>query len=263
MKRRRWTRIVGAGAGLLGVYLIALVALAPASFAWRVVEPHLELPVALEIGSLSGFLWNGRAQALRVNGRQAGALAWRWQPAALVHGRLGLQIDWHLGGDRIVGQLRLGPSAGEATAVRGVLAASRVQGWFELPLLLEGQLDLDIARIAWDEDTGIHSAAGAVFWANAAAGLPRPVPLGQYRGGLESMDGALRLRVESSPESMLAVQGLAGWAPPATHHVDFLLRARTEAEAALRPALDMLAQPQSDGSYRLRLDSTPTNASAR
>ncbi|AHE99797.1 type II secretion system protein N [Thioalkalivibrio paradoxus] len=256
MKQKSLKRLGGAAALVLVAYLAALAATAPASVVWRVAEPRLELPFALEIAAVSGSAWRGRADGLRIDGRDAGTLAWRWQPAALLTGRLGLAVDWEDGRDRVNGRLRLSPGELQAQGVRGTLAAQRLQEWFDLPLLLDGQIGLDLSAIAWQFDGGFQTAEGTLFWGNAAAGLPRPIPLGEYRGVLGLRDGMLLTEIESAPESPLDVAGAAGWRPDGGHWVDLVLQTAADAAPALSSALDAAARAQPDGSHRIRLGET-------
>lgn len=247
-------RVAGAAALVLAAYLATLVALFPADVAWRMVEARLDLPVAIEPGALTGRMWNGRAEGLRVDGREIGAIAWHWQPGALLRGRLGLALRWQADAERVDARLRLGRGAAEVAGVRGTLAASRIQSGFDLPLLLEGQLELDVARIRWTADNGFEEARGALLWSGAGAGLPRPIPLGQYRAELDAEAGALGVRIESAPDSMLTADGNASWHPAGRYRVDLELRAAADADRNLTAALDAIARPQPDGSHRLQLE---------
>nr|WP_296751184.1 type II secretion system protein N [Thioalkalivibrio sp.] len=253
MMRPHAKQIAGAGALVLAAYLVALVLLFPASLAWRLAEPGLDLPFALDPGTLSGPVWRGRAGPVRVNGQDVGAVAWRWQPGSLLRGRLGLALDWQAGPDRLQGHLRLGRGDAAARAVRGELHAGRLQAWLDLPVLLDGRVALDIGRIRWSADAGFQDAEGTLHWAEAAAGLPRTMPLGQYRAELEAREGALGVWIESGPESGLAATGTASWHPAGDYRVDLELRAGPGVERALTGALDAIARPQPDGSYRLQL----------
>ncbi|AGA35457.1 type II secretion system protein N [Thioalkalivibrio nitratireducens DSM 14787] len=246
-------RLLGAAAVVLVAYLVALAGTAPAGVVWRVAEPRLDLPFALEVATVSGSTWRGRADGIRVDGRDAGALAWRWQPAALLTGRLGLAVDWEGGRDQVTGRLRLRPGELQAQGVRGTLGAQRLQEWFDLPLLLNGQIGVDLPAIAWHFDTGFQEAQGALSWGGAAAGLPRPIPLGEYRAVLGLRDGMLLAEIESAPESPLDIAGAAGWRPDGGYRVDLVLRAAADATPALSGALNTAARPQPDGSHRITL----------
>jgi general secretion pathway protein N len=249
----RAKQIAGAGALVLAAYLVTLGLLFPASLAWRLAEPGRNLPFALDPGTISGPAWGGRAGPVRVNGQDVGTVTWRWQPGSLLRGRLGLALEWQMGPDRLQGNLRLGRGDAAARAVRGELDAGRLQAWLNLPVLLDGRVALDIGGIRWRADAGFQEAEGTLHWAEAAAGLPRTMPLGQYRAELETREGALGVRIDSGPESALEATGTASWHPAGDYRVDLELRAGPGAERALTGALDAIARPQPDGGYRLLL----------
>jgi len=261
MTRSGVKTLAGAGALLLFAYLVALIAMAPAASVWKLLEPRLDLPVAVQIQELSGSFWNGRAGPLRVEGREIGNLAWRWQPMALLQGQLGLRLNWRAGADEADLLLRLRRGAAQVSGLRGALEASRLQPWFDLPVLLGGRVELDIARIRWDAVAGFQQADGTVLWADAAAGLPRPLALGLYRAEVDALDGSLLARIGASPESPLDIRGTASWHPSGGHRLDLSLRSGSQADPALRSALDTIARRQPDGSHRLLLeDSRPSVA---
>jgi len=253
MTRPQAKRIAGTAALLLAVYLATLAFLFPADIAWRIAEARLGLPVTVTTATVSGRIWNGRADGLRVDGHEAGSLHWRLQPAALLRGRLGLTLRWESGGDRVDARLRLGTRSARATNVRGGLDASRIQAWFDLPLLLDGRLELDLPRVRWTAEGGFADAAGTLLWAGAGAGLPRPIRLGDYRAELAADSGRLEVRIDSSPDSTLAAEGEASWHPTGEYNVDLELRAAAGADRNLVAALDSIAQRQADGSHRLQL----------
>ncbi|MBS0002134.1 MAG: type II secretion system protein N [Thioalkalivibrio sp.] len=253
MTRARSKRVAGSLALLLAVYVAALLFLFPASVAWRIAEARLDLPVAVSTGALTGGIWSGRADAVRVDRHHLGAVTWRLQPGSLLGGRLGLALGWQLEGDRIDARVRLGRRSAEAVDVRGGLDAGRIQDWFELPLLLDGRLTLDLQRLRWSGDAGFEEAAGALLWAGAAGGLPRPIALGDYGAQLDAADGALVARIESGPGSPLEVGGSAAWHPAGEYRVDLEVRPTPDAHRNLVAALDSVARRESDGGYRLQL----------
>jgi general secretion pathway protein N len=253
MKRRRWSRVAGAAGVLLAAYLGALLALFPAGLLWRLVEPRLELPFALDLGTVSGTAWQGRADGLRAGGRKIGTVAWRLRPAVLLSGRLGVDLRWSAGADQVDLRLRLGRGDTEIRALRGGLDAARLQAWFGLPVLLEGRVELDVPLLRMAFDTGFDAAEGAVLWTGAGGGLPRPIPLGQFRARLALEDAMLRAAIESAPESPLQAEGSAGWGPVSGYLVDLTLQAGPNAAPVLQSALNSIGPRQPDGSHRLRL----------
>ena len=253
MTRQRTKRVAGGLALLLAVYLATLLYLFPADVAWRIAEARLDLPVAVSTGAVTGRLWNGRADAVRVDRHQPGTVTWRVQPAALLRGRVGITLGWRLADDRVDARVRVGRRSAEAVDVRGGVSAGRIQEWFDLPLLLEGRFTLDLRRLKWSDAAGFEEAAGAVLWADAAGGLPRPIALGDYAAELDAAEGALEARIESGPDSPLEVGGSAAWHPSGEYRVDLDLRPTADAHRNLVATLDTIAQRQADGHYRLRL----------
>ena len=252
MTRRAAKRIAGAIGFFLAVYLSVLVFLFPADTGWRIVEAQTDLPVTVNAFSVSGRVWNGRADTLQVGGRHIGSITWRLMPASLLRGRLGLLLSWESGNDQLDAKVYLGTGSTRATDIRGRLGAERIQTWFDLPLLLEGQITMDISRIRWSADSGFTDANGALLWAGAGAGLPRPMPLGEYRAGLSALNGALLAQIDSGPGSSLAAEGNASWHPMGEYHVDLELSAAPDASRNLVAALDSVARQRPDGRHHLR-----------
>jgi general secretion pathway protein N len=252
MIRKQAKRVAGAIALLLAVYLAALVFLFPASIAWRVVEARLDLPITVVADSVTGRIWSGRANGVRVDGHDVGAVDWRLMPASLLRGRLGLMLDWQSGGDRVDARVRLGIRSAEATDVRGGLDAARIQAWGALPLLLDGRLELELPRIHWSADGGFTDADGTLLWSAAGAGLPRPIRLGEYRAELSAAEGALAASIDSGADSPLAAEGTASWHPAGEYRVDLRLLPGADADSNLVAAIDSIAQRQADGSLRLQ-----------
>lgn len=253
MNRPAAKRIAAYAGLLLAVYLAALLLLFPADVGWRLAEARMNLPVAVTADSVSGRIWNGQADGLRVDRDPVGSVAWRLQPASLLRGRLGLKLRWESGNDHLDASVRLGTRSAQAADVRGGLGAERIQAWFDLPLLLGGHLTLDVARIRWSAGAGFTDAGGALLWAGAGAGLPRPVPLGDYRADLSATDGALLARIDTGPGAALAAEGTASWHPAGEYHVDLELSAAPDADRNLVAAIDNIAQRQPDGRHRLQL----------
>ncbi|MGC1522097.1 MAG: type II secretion system protein N [Steroidobacteraceae bacterium] len=74
---------------LIGIAaIVAAVAALPAS-----IVVHF-LPPTVVAGDFSGSLWHGSAGRITVDGRDAGALEWRLQPAALLGMTLSTELHW-------------------------------------------------------------------------------------------------------------------------------------------------------------------------
>ncbi len=78
----------------LGLYLVFLVILAPAAW-WLKLVP---LPSQIQLGPVSGTLWQGQIQAVSLNGYVLQQVNWQLKPWALLTGKLALSLD--------IGQIR-------------------------------------------------------------------------------------------------------------------------------------------------------------
>lgn len=245
-------RAAALGGLLAAAYVLSLAALFPAERLWRMIEPQLNALPETSVEGIAGNVWGGRADALRVAGQDLGRLSWRVQPSALLTGWLGFRLRLDSAGDSIALSLRLRPGSLQVREGSGSIAAERLRDAFELPLLLDGRVDVVLARLAFDRSEGFHSLEGSAAWLGAAGGLPQPVPFGSYRAVLEPRgDGSAFARIESAPGSPLLAEGWAAWHPANGYEVDLLLR--TEAPS-IRSVLETMAAPQTDGAYRLLVD---------
>ncbi len=75
------TKLVAAGTA---AFLLTMIVCLPA----RVLG--FWLPPQVAVGALSGSIWNGRTDALAINGQPLGALQWKVRPLHLLRGRLAL-----------------------------------------------------------------------------------------------------------------------------------------------------------------------------
>ena len=78
----------------IGLYLLFLVVLAPAAWWLKLVA----LPPQVQLGPVSGTLWQGQVQAVSFNGYVLQQVNWQLKPWALFTGKLALSLD--------IGQIR-------------------------------------------------------------------------------------------------------------------------------------------------------------
>ena len=76
-------------AAVVGLYLIFLLATAPAS----ILFSNIKLPPNLRITSVSGTVWNGRIEHVEFSGIQVGSVQWVVHPLALLLGSLSVDIE--------------------------------------------------------------------------------------------------------------------------------------------------------------------------
>ena len=78
----------------IGLYLLFLLVLAPAAWWLKLVT----LPPQVQLGPVSGTLWQGQIQAVSLNGYVLQQVNWQLKPWALFTGKLALSLD--------IGQIR-------------------------------------------------------------------------------------------------------------------------------------------------------------
>lgn len=239
-------------AGGLGLYAVALAVLAPA---W-LLDAALDDASAgrLRLASPEGTVWSGRATAeLRDDGggrRWSAPLSWRWQPAALLAGRLDYRLG--TGPAASLSAVSVTRSRVEFSGVDIRMPAARLAE--AIPALapwgVGGELQLRADRLAFGP---AHAAGGfTVHWRAAGSTLSPVSPLGDYALEVEGRDQAWRARLHTLA-GPLQLDGHGGWrsgdrpAFEATAVVPAPLRDQ------LAPFLRMVAIERGEGRFEWRL----------
>lgn len=232
--------------GLVVLALGLLVALFPASWAWRLAG---DKPAQLQVGPIHGSVWQGRAEDLRYAGLDLGTLHWRLSPAQL-WGR----TDLHL---RLQGALYHGKAeitrSGDTLTGRDVHLEATVD---TLPVTLgtpamhpRGTLVVDIDRVEL-HDRWPRTLEGHVTWQDAElADRFDTVPLGDLRADLGERNGSVLVAKLSDGGGPLALSGTVE-VSPLGWRVDAVLRTRKDTPLMHR-VIAQLGQPSSDGSLHV------------
>ena len=237
-------------------YLFFLLASWPVANLWAFLEPRLAGDAAIEVQDLSGSVWAGQVGALTVGTQELGSLAWRWRPSALLRAGFGLQVNWSVANTVIQGHVLLRPGHGSVRHVRGQVSAAWLQQEWDLPVLLAGDMDLDLKHLVWDPQQGLVAADGVVGWNQAGAGLPQPLALGDLQATLAIAEpGTLQLDLSSAPDAPLALSGTVFWRPTHDYRAALNLRAEDHAAPGLRAALSQIGQNAGDGSRQWSMQS--------
>ncbi|WP_019570478.1 type II secretion system protein N [Thioalkalivibrio sp. ALE11] len=241
------------------VFLIALAGAlavrAPAA-SWAAGAERLGLvPAGVRWDSLQGHPWQGQATGVVAPMGELGDIRWDLRPTALLRGRVALDLAWepprggHLRGTGVVG-----PGTRGIRELEGELPASTLNHLdTDIPLLLDGTLRAHGAALQVDRSGGTVTAGGSLQWMEAAAGVPRPVPLGEHQATLEATDERLQLQLASAPEAALGTSGTL-WVdlrqrPPAIE-ADLQFEARDHADPGLHNFLSQQLEPDPQGHYR-------------
>lgn len=236
----------------LMAYSLGLLIAWPAQQAWSLVAPRLTgvLPESFAIAQISGTVWRGSAQGMQVNQQDLGAVQWHWRPLGLIRGRIAFAVDVQGVGHHVQGQVGLSWQGWQLIDLGGHMEASRLPELLDWPFLLEGQLLPDDLSITLGYDDRVRAAQGRLLWAAAGAGLPRPLPLGDYHLDSFAEAGRWYADISSDPQSPLQVSGQIGWRPILFYHLDLNLRTQPAAAPLLTSALSALGPVQADGSVR-------------
>ncbi|HEX7339250.1 MAG TPA: type II secretion system protein N [Rhodanobacteraceae bacterium] len=230
--RRRWPWLI---AGALGVLVVAsgvLVAFFPARWAWHWLRADYPL---VRVGQVSGSVWNGRAQGLRVRGQSLGMLHWTLGRAAL-WGNVMLHVDLGGAGVMVNGHIqRDGDGAIVVRDMRFDVPMVRLKVLWPTGMRLAGHVQGDVARATLVEgwptqlDARVHWSDAAVTYAgktlalgqwcsrwHAAGGTVVSAALSDDGRGLVGMHGTLTAtllgwRLDATLTPRRAVPGLDAW----------------------------------------------------
>lgn len=242
-------RLLAFGAG---VYVLALLALAPASL----IDAALRDASAgrLRVAEAQGSLWSGRGEIEVRDGRGDSALSrplsWRLRPAALMLARLGFVVT--LDGSSAPFPLTLSWSRAEVTDARFSLPASALAN--ALPKLgpfgLGGDVDVQISRVAITGD--VVRGGASVQWRGASSALTPVAPLGDYQFRFDGDDGDVHtsLRTLHGP---LQLDGHGDWAQGGRPQFLAVAQMSPAARQQLAPFLRLVAVERADGSFEWRL----------
>ena len=206
----------------------------------------------LELGEVSGTIWNGRAAQARLNGQPIGALSWTLSPWGLPSRRV--DADLQLRGDTWNGDAAVRVLRDRTVHVRDLVLrfpARQLEPALDIPaLVMRGDVELNVpaAELRGAFPTAIQ---GSATWRSAGVAGSAEAVFGDLitdfasdgRGGVQGTlrDGGGPLQAQGSYQA-----GLAGY------RADVTLRAR-DGNPQVTEALQYIGQAQPDGSVRLEI----------
>ena len=206
------------------VGLVVFVVVAIANFPASALIGRL--PEQLVLEGVSGTVWNGGADSIRLLGAPMGSVRWRAQTAALLHGELAYYVEVTRADGYVRGRI--------AAAIGGVLSGDQIE--LSLPI------------------TALEREAAADAWDGALTGVVQSVRL--ERGWPVQLIGTFRVADLKPPATLLRIGSYA---------IDFDGRAPIESalvgrvheldDAALLVRAQLAIRP--DRSYRLEGEVTP------
>lgn len=207
---------------------------------------------ALQVRTVEGLALDGRVEDIRFNGLRLESLDWRFDPAALLQGRLGLRLAAREPQLNLDATVSVGPGRDLRVGdLRGRLSLPRAAELFRLPPLpLDGELELDLAELRVDAQRRPQAARGAARLLGARTTLGRSLELGAFRVELTTVEDGI-LGTVSDEGGPLALTGTVTLSPEGSYRFQGEIGARDGANPQLRQALGVLGRPGPGGTWRV------------
>lgn len=223
------------------------IATCPATLAWRYVAARAG---AVQIDGISGSVWNGHAQTLRVVGHPLGAFDWQLAVLPLLHRKLQASVQLH--GEQMQAQgllTRYADGSLEIADATASLPASIAAPALDIPLLqLLGTLDVHVANLRLQGAWPTH-AQGNIQWRDAAVAGAAQAQLGRLRADFATApDGSIAGTVHDEGG---ALQLNGTFVVREGNYDARATLASRDGNAQVQEALRYIGQPQADGTTLL------------
>jgi general secretion pathway protein N len=237
----------------LVVYVIALIATAPAAFVDSGFASATEGRIRLAVSQ--GTIWAGSGQIVVLDARGHALvikeLAWRVLPASLWRARIecDVELDRSARSFPVMFSLtRITISGADIILPAAVLALVVPQF---APLELGGELAIRVANASIGR--GDIQGNATVRWRAATSALTRVAPLGDYELRIEEKEGALYsvLRTLQGP---LELTGNATWRRGESPKYSATARIPERYRQDLEPLMRLIGAARGDGSFDLSLN---------
>lgn len=238
----------------VAVYLVALLALFPASLALRWFAPAVP---GLALGAADGTLWSGRIGGVEYRGLDLGVAEWSLQPLALLTLTAAAEISLDRpNGAPISAEVRAGfDGSAEITALHGAFTLADLERARLLPKnIASGEVILNLERLELLDGRPV-AATGRGGLTNLRSPLLPGVPLGSYEGDIDTDDNGISV-VFRDVEAPLRVTGEAVLSPDGRYTVSGSVLPTAETPEELRRGLALLGQPDASGRYSFRFSGT-------
>ncbi|MCH8492605.1 MAG: type II secretion system protein N [Idiomarina sp.] len=235
---------------LIFVYIIGLVVLFPA----RMVAAVAPLPSTIQLGQISGSIWNGSVERVVVSGGSDGDISlydveWRLSPWALL--TLSAEVDVNIPAQQrniLQGSLTLNAS-NNALSIRDARFAGDLEDLMlfspiQTPIPIRGGLSLHVQEFILGQPLCSVMSGNAVgVQVNAQLGNQWQ-NLGDYETQLGCTEG--RLGIDMPHNNMLGLS-ITGWVSPSGVDLRIGVAPTAEAPQGIRDLIEWLGEPDSQG----------------
>lgn len=233
---------------LLGLvaYFIFLLAALPATYMTHWVSTHLS---GVQLSDVTGSVFAGRAEGLRVGSRNLGAVEWHFDWLAPFTATLGYRFHLHDDTRDIAGRLDAGLGSLHVRDLKGRMPVASLEPWLPLPThSLSGSLVFDLKQVQLKAGH-LQSATGDVELDDGVMSWPTNFTLGSFRLNLTPATGGGVDGDINDVASPLKLQAKLGLTPAGAYHLSGVLAARDPDDAATHTLLANLGRPDSTGQY--------------
>lgn len=248
MKRAYW-------AGILLLYVVFLVATAPASILFWAANKHFGPVFTLTAENSSGTLWDGEARGIVLSTkdkktRHLDQASWSLNLLWLLSGKL--SADLMLAGDSIKGH-------GNLILDRNSIRLQQVNLSIPAALLadmaprfgmwpLQGMVNIRSNSFLLQPDH--YQGEGEATWAQAGISLSKVNPIGSYQITFSGTGKAVQFQLQTKT-GPLELIGKGNWSQPASFEFNGSAKAR-EHESELRHLLGLIGKPNQDHSFTIK-----------
>jgi general secretion pathway protein N len=227
----------------IGAFIVFALVTLPAS----VVLSRIDSP-AVSFSGISGTLWNGRAQALRVGGLHAGSVEWDLHVLPLFTGSLSTDVKITRTDGFAQGEVTAAPSGRlildgfTASLPVSALPANIAQGGWG------GTLNLKLSRLVLEEGWPLQ-ADGTIEALDLVGPANRPAEIGSYKIAFTGADASAGVLTGALNDlgGPLQVTGTVELKPDRSYLVKGLIAPRPNAPASIANALQYLPPPDAQG----------------
>lgn len=233
-------------AGFL-TFLFGLVITFPARVAYQWFKT-----ADLKLSGISGSIWHGRATQGSAAGIYLSNISWRFQPLALLRGRLGYAISSNPATGFLEANIAVG--AGGSVSMSDVSGAMSLAALGDtLPLKgIEGDVSLQFEELVFRNGWTV-GANGTVSIDNLVSRYLSPSILGNYRAEFQSAEDGILGSVEAV-DGVLELAGTIRLTPDRNYALVGQVAAKPNAPPGLRQQLQFLGTPDARGMRDFRVE---------
>lgn len=227
-------------------YLLCLLTQFPALYVTGWLGRHAP---GVQLDGVSGSVFSGRAEGLRVQGTALGSLQWQFDWLALLSASYGYRFQLTGDGEELGGRIDLRGGRVFLRDLEGHLPVAAVERWLPLPShSVSGSLGLHLKEL--DIKGGrLISAEGEAELDDGILSWPQPYTLGSFRVSL-SPAAAGGIDAEASDvASSLKLHATLNLSAEGAYHLSGAVRAEDPSDSATRSLLAGFGAPDSTGQY--------------